>query len=173
MSQWEDPRPGFKWPVAVAQRIAAPADKVWAAISTPGNLEACHPFCAKNPVAKWPGPEARDQVHYLNGLVYERRFCDWIEGLGYDLNIGIPGGKSSFVSWRLQPVDPLHTNLRIAVYPYVLQTLPVAVRWIPYMLYIGPQLRRYLAAVTKGFDWYITRNYPVPRNQFGTHPWFS
>ena len=173
MSQWEDLKPGFKWPVAVVQRIAAPADKVWDTISMPGNLEPCYPFCAKNPVEVWPGPEARDQVHYLNGLVYERRFCSWIEGIGYDLNIGRRGGRSSFVSWRIQPIDPGQTNLRISVYPYVIQNLPVAIRWLPHIMRIRPLLRRYLASVTKGFEWYVTRNEPVPRNQFGPHPWFS
>jgi hypothetical protein len=29
MPHWDDPKPGFKWPVAVAQGIAAPRDKVW------------------------------------------------------------------------------------------------------------------------------------------------
>ena len=48
MEQWGDPRPNYKWPVAVKQPIAAPAEKVWEAISMPGNLEHCHPFCAKN-----------------------------------------------------------------------------------------------------------------------------
>jgi hypothetical protein len=25
----------------------------------------------------------------------------------------------------------------------------------------------------RGFEWYATKGQPVPRNQFGTHPWFS
>ncbi len=173
MSQRENSKADFKWPVAVVQRIAAPADKVWATISMPGNLEPCHPFCAKNPVEVWPGSKARDQVHYLNGLVYERQFCGWIEGIGYDLNIGRRGGRTSFVSWRIQSIDPRRTNLRISVYPYLIQNLPVVIRWFPYFVYIRPLLRRYLSSVTKGFEWYMTRNEPVPRNQFGSHPWFS
>jgi len=173
MPQVEDPKPGFKWPVAVVRRIAAPAEKVWDAISMPGNLESCHPFCAENPVEVWPGSEARDQVKYLNGLVYERRFCRWIEGIGYDLHIGRRGGKSSFVSWRMQPSDLEHTSLRISVYPWVFQNLPVTIRWIPYFMRIRPLLRMYLASVIKGFEWYVTRNEPVPRKQFGSHPWFS
>ena len=173
MLQWDDPRPDFKWPVAVVQRIAAPANEVWDAISMPGNLESCHPFCAKNPVETWPGPDAYDQVHYLNGLIFERRFRSWIEGTGYDLDIGRIGGRSSFVSWRLQPIDPGNTNLRIAVYPFLFQNLPVVIRWMPHILRIRPLLRRYLESVTKGFEWYVTRKEPVPRNQFGSHPWFS
>ena len=30
-----------------------------------------------------------------------------------------------------------------------------------------------LVMVTRGFEWYVTRGEPVPRNQFGPHPWFS
>ena len=173
MPQWDDPKPGHRWPVAVAQSIAAPGDKVWETISMPGNLEHCHPFCAKNPVQIWPGEGARDEVHYLSGWVFERRFCRWIDGVGYDLEIGRRGGRSSFVSWRIMPVDDQSNLLRIAVYPHVLQNIPSAIRWLPHLLYLGPLLRRYLSSVVGGFEWYVTRGEPVPRNQFGRHPWFS
>jgi hypothetical protein len=173
MPEWEDPKPGFKWPVAVAQSITAPAEKVWGAISMPGNLGPCHPFCAQNPVEEWPGEGSRDDVHYLSGEVYERRFCRWIDGVGYDLEIGRPGGSMSFVSWRIVPLDNQNCTLRNAVYEQTLQTVPLAIRWLPHFLYLGPRLRSYLSSVTRGFDWYVTRDEPVPRNQFGTHPWFS
>ncbi len=172
MPQWDDPKPSFKWPVAVAQPIAAPAEKVWEVISMPGNLEHCHPFCAKNPVQVWPGEGARDEVHYLSGLVFERRFCQWIDGVGYDLEIGRRGGKPSFVSWRIVPVNK-DCILRIAVYPHVLQNVPVAIRWLPHILRVHPMLRRYLSSVVRGFEWHVIRGEPVPRNQFGLHPWFS
>lgn len=173
MLEWEEPKPGYKWPVAVAQPITASADKVWDAISMPGNLELCHPFCDKNPVEVWPGPESLDQIHYLSGWVFERRFCRWIEGVGYDLDIGRQGGRSSFVSWRIIPVDQQNSILRITVYPHVLQSLPVAIRWLPHNLRVGPILRTYLSSVVRGFEWYLNRGEPVPRNQFGSHPWFS
>ena len=173
MPRWDDPKPGYKWPIAVAQPIAASADKVWDAISMPGNLEHCHPFCAKNPVEAWPGEESKDEVHYLSGWVYERRFCRWIEGVGYDLEIGERGGRSSFVSWRITPARSGNCILRISVYPHTLQSVPVVMRWLPHVLYLGPMLRRYLSSVVRGFEWYVIRGEAVPRNQFGTHPWFS
>ena len=46
MMHRDDPLPGFKWPVPVAQPIAALPECVWAAMSAPGNLVQCHPFCA-------------------------------------------------------------------------------------------------------------------------------
>jgi hypothetical protein len=173
IQQLEDLEPGFKWPVAVAQPIAAPAEKVWAAVSMPGNLEPCHPFCEKNPVEVWPGAGSRDEVHYLSGWVFERRFCRWIDGIGYDLEIGRRGGRSSLVSWRIFPGDHQECTLGIAVYPHVLQSIPVAIRWLPHILRLRPMLRRYLSSVVRGFEWYLIHGEPVPRNQFGSHPWFS
>jgi hypothetical protein len=171
--QFDDPNPGFKWPVSAVQSFTAPAEEVWTLISTPGNLENCHPFCLKNPVEIWPGPGSRDQVHYLNGLVFERRFCRWIEGVGYDLEIGLRQAKTSFVSWRVSSTAQHQSSLEITVYPHVLQQIPVPLRWAPHLLRVRPMLRRYLSSVVKGFEWYLTRSEPVPRNQWGTHAWFS
>jgi hypothetical protein len=173
MPQWDDPKQVFRWPVAVAQPIEAPAERVWKAISMPGNLELCHPFCAENPVEMWPGDGSRDAIHYLSGRVLERRFCRWIDGVGYDLEIGRRGGRSSFVSWRISPADQEGCTLRIAVYPHALQTLPVAIRWLPHIVRLRPMLRSYLSSVVRGFEWYVTRGEPVARDQFGAHPWFS
>jgi len=164
---------GFKWPVGAEQFIAAPVNKVWEIISAPGNLELCHPFCRKNPVEIWPGPDSRDQVQYLNGLVYERRFCRWMEGAGYDLNIGRRDGATSYVSWRISSEGEDKSLLSITVCPHGLQHIPVPLRWAPHLLRVRPMLRHYLSSVVKGFEWYLTRGEPVPRNQWGTHAWFS
>ena len=173
MTRWDNPKPDFKWPVAVARSIPAPAKEVWSAISMPGNLKQCHPFCAENPVHVWPGEQSRDEVHYLSGWVFERRFCRWIDQIGYDLEIGPKDGKRSFVSWRIRPVTEQSAILRIAVYPYLLQNLPTAIRWLPHFLRLKPLLKDYLSSVVRGFEWYVVKGEPVPRNQFGSHKWFS
>lgn len=169
----DDPKPGFKWPVDVAGSIPVPAERLWEAISMPGNLELCHPFCARNPVYVWPGETSRDEVHYLSGWIFERRFCRWIDGVGYDLEVRRHGSKIAFVSWRIQPDSRVESTLRITVYPNVLQQLPVAIRWFPYTLRLHPMLIKYLSSVVRGFEWYLTRGEAVPRDQFGSHPWFS
>lgn len=169
----EEPEPGFKWPVAVEKIIAASAQEVWDTISTPGNLERCHPFCARNPVQAWPGSDSRDEVHYLSGWIYERHFRQWFEGIGYDLEIGRHGGGKSTVTWRIAPVDDHSCTLRITVYPHALQNVPMVIRWLPHMLRLRPMLKRYLESVIRGFEWYVTRGEPVPHDQFGKHPWFS
>lgn len=163
----------FKWPVAVERTIDAPAQSVWDAISMPGHLELCHPFCARNPVKDWPGPNSKDEIHYLSGWVYERHFRQWIDGVGYDLEIGRQGGGKSAVSWRISPVDDQSCALRITVYPHVLQRVPVAIRWLPHLLRLRPILRSYLISVVSGVEWYVTRGEPVPKEKFGKHPWFS
>ena len=163
----------FRWPVSVSWPITASTDDVWAAISMPGNLELAHPFCKANPVSRWPGADARDEVHYLSGWVYERQFTDWIEGVGYDLDIGGRGEPTSHVTWRIAPLDDDTTTLTITVYPHVLQRIPLVLRWLPHYAYVRPMLRRYLRSVVRGFEWYIGRGEPVARNQFGSHPWFS
>ena len=170
---WDDPKPEFKWPVTIQQRIAAEAEAVWEAISTPGNLETCHPYCLKNPVTSWPGDGAIDHVHYLNGLIYERRFRRWIDGVGYELEIGEKYKTVSYVSWRVASAGAGESVLRIAVYPHLLQSIPVWVRWIPHLVYVRPLLRSYLRSVVRGFQWYMVRGEAVPRNQFGPHVWFS
>ncbi|MDH3336901.1 MAG: hypothetical protein OEM85_03640 [Gammaproteobacteria bacterium] len=139
----------------------------------PGNLEVCHPFCNMNPVHVWPGADSRDEVHYLSGWVYERRFQKWLEGKGYDLQIGRRGGGTSFVSWCISPIDAQNCTLAITVLPHTLQNIPALVRWLPYRLRLRPILEFYLSSVLKGFEWYIKRDEPGPRDQFGRHPWFS
>jgi hypothetical protein len=112
-------------------------------------------------------------VRYLSGWIYERRFRHWIEGVGYDLEIGRHGGETSTVSWRISPIDDQSCALCITVYPHALQKIPIVIRWFPHVLRLRPMLERYLDSVVRGFEWYVTRGEPVPRNKFGTHPWFS
>jgi len=153
--------------------IAAPASDVWSAIAAPGNLEACHPFCAANPVTNWPGADSVDAVHYLNGVVYERRFKAWYDGEGYDLEIYSRGRRIASVTWRIVRIDDRNSRLRITVLPHAFDDRSAIVRWFAYRFVMRPKLRQYLESVTGGFDWFIAKGEPVPRNHFGEHPWFS
>lgn len=164
---------GVRWPVSANQVIAASAEDVWKIISTPGNLALCHPFCTKNPVQRWPGDDALDQVHYLSGWIYERRFKRWQEGVGYDLEIVSRDKPLAAVSWRVTPVSQQSSRLDITVYPFMLHKYPVVIRWIPHFFFLRPRLKHYLSSVVNGFEWYATRGQAVPRNQFGKHAWFS
>lgn len=158
----------------VSRSIAATPSDLWAAISAPGNLEHAHPFCARNPVGEWPGPHARDEVHYLSGWIYRRQFTDWIDGVGYDLTIGSPGEHPSQVSWRISDGETSgRADLTIAIRPRPLDRIPILVQRPVQFAYVRPLLRNYLDSVVRGFGWWITSGEPVPKNQFGRHPWFS
>ncbi len=169
----KDPKPGFRWPISSSVVIAAPPEKVWQVISSPGNLERCHPFCDRNPVDVWSGAESRDRIYYLSGWFYERIFLDWFECSGYDLEVGRPDGGKSYVTWRIKPVSRSRSELQITVYPHALQQVHFIFRWLPHIVYLKPMLKKYLDSVTRGFKWYIETREPVSRNQFGAHRWFS
>jgi hypothetical protein len=173
MTTPDAPVKAFKWPVAVSRTIAVPAPKIWEVISSPGTLPLYHPFCEKNPVFEWPGSDSHDEVHYFNGVVLARRFSAWYDDVGYDLEIGRSGGRTSVVSWRITPVKERRSSIEIAVYPHTLQHLPTVARWLPHLVRLRPQLKRYLLSVVRGLDWFITQGQPVRRNQFGAHSWFS
>ena len=163
----------YKWPIQVSKVIDAPPETIWSVISSPGNLEDCHPFCEKNPVDAWQGVGSRDAVQYYNGRVLSRDFVTWIDGVGYDLIIGRIGGRKSYVSWRITEVKGGAGSLSITIYPHALQKIPVTIRWIPYVSYIRPALKSYLESVVLGFDWVIRTGEPVSKDQFGSHSWFS
>ena len=169
----EEQKREFRWPVTGSVIIEAQGQRVWDVISAPGNLLACHPFCSDNPVRKWPGEGSRDEVHYLSGWVFERLVHTWLEGEGYDLEIGRAGGSKSDVSWRITELGAGRSLLTITVFPSFLENKPAIIRWLAYRLRIRPMLASYLDSVVRGFDWYLTHDEAVPRNQFGTHPWFS
>ena len=164
---------GFRWPISVRRKIEASQQDVWLAISKPGNLEECHPFCKKNPVEIWQGVGSKDTIFYYSGWIFQREFVNWIEGVGYDLTIGREGSRKSFVSWRIIEERGNMSTLCITIYPHALQKIPPAVRWIPHIISVQPSLRRYLESVVKGFEYFITTGKPVHENQFGKHKWFS
>ena len=154
-------------------RINTPPGRIWEIISSPGNLEYCHPFCESNPVDKWPGKGSIDYVYYYNGLKYIRQFTDWNNGIGYELVIGKTNGRKSKVIWRIDKIDDTSSYLNITIYPHDIKRYPSFAKSIVYYLYIIPSLHKYLSSVLNGFQWYITTNERVRKNQFGTHKWFS
>ena len=163
----------MKWPITVERVIEASPWAVWAVASSPGVLEKCHPFCARNPVQVWPGADSRDEIHYLNGLIYERRFYEWLDGSGYSLEIVQNDRVLAKVTWRLDQIGERSCKLRITIFPRMPRRYPLVVSWLIHSFRLRPMLGRYLDAVVKGVEWYVTSGDPVARNQFGRHPWFS
>ena len=169
----EDQLPEYKWPVSLGRVINFSSDEVWRIISMPRNLEEYHPFCSQNRIIKWPGVGSHDEVHYLNGWIFERKFCKWYEGIGYDLKIGEKEGKLSYVTWRIRSLNTSSSLVTIKIYPNIIQNLPIVIRWFVYLLKIKPLLTSYLDSVLNGLNWSMINNKAVKKNQFGDHPWFS
>ena len=118
--------------ITVSKTIKVPKNVLWELISTPGNLNNCHPFCSSNEVIQWDKEDHIDRLVYLNGRTYTRKFASWQEGLGYTLYIGEEGGYQSFVEWSLQEMDKQTSRLSITVHPYLLAGFPKFVSFLPY-----------------------------------------
>ncbi|MCE7733746.1 MAG: hypothetical protein GPJ54_02635, partial [Candidatus Heimdallarchaeota archaeon] len=132
----------FKWPISSMILIDAPASKVWAAISAPGNLNDCHPFCKENTVVNWQGEKSVDIILYNNGRKLKRNFFEWEEEKGYKLMIGRHGGRQTEVHWEIEPVENDKSTLKITLYLPHLKNTPVILRWLPHFLYMRPKMKK-------------------------------
>ena len=159
-------------PIAVAQEIRASPAAVWAVISSPGHLSESHPFCAANPVHRWPGVGSHDTIEYFNGRIVNREFTEWHEGTGYELVVSDANGPAAVVSWRVAPSAD-GAQLSIELTPHTFEGVPRFLRRIPELVVVRPLLRRYLRSVLSGITWRVETGTKVGRNQFGRHIWFS
>ncbi len=151
----------------VSHRLQAGASRVWDVMAQPGALALYHPFCAANPVTKWPGVGARDTISYLSGVVLNRRFTAWDEGRGYELEIGNDEWPVSRVRWELTAKDAEESELTISVWPSAFSEYPTFLMSLLHRWYLVPLLRRYLRSVLRGLDHYLTTGHKVVPNQFG------
>ncbi len=162
--------------VSYRAKINASPDKVWEVISTPGNLNFCHPFCKENTVAKWGEIGAEDAIEYYNGLVLYRLFTKWNEGKGYELLIGRGIYATAKVLWTITAVNDGISELSITinVFPDIaLKKYSKLLRGIIGKFYFLPNMSKYVKAVVKGFKYYIETGTPVKINQFGYNRMFS
>ena len=139
------------------------------AIKKPGCLEDFHPFCKSNNAITWPGNESIDELIYLNGVKYTRKFYNWTEN-GYDLSIG-GSRRQSTVNWVITG-DDYKSSLRIKINPDIQYKNPI-IKWLMWNLYIKHMIQSYINHVVKGFKYHIDTGQKVKSNQFGKHTWFS
>lgn len=159
-------------PIRESTSIAVPPAAVWQLISAPSHLVQCHPFCASNPVERWPGRGSIDHIIYYNGRTIERRFVNWLELVGYDIEISDSNGRVADVVWRLSAGNS-GSKLSISITPRFLGDRNAAVRAILNSAFVRPTLRRYLRSVLAGVEYRATTGKTVTRNQFGPHRLFS
>ena len=160
------------WPVFYKKKIDCKPDELWKLISQPNHLNLVHPFCKSNEIVKWKGNGSEDVLVYLNGLTYFRYFIEWKENEGYTLLIGSKRGKKSKVIWEISNENGF-TYLKITVFPYLLSSISKFFSFLPHKIFVNPILKNYLKSVLFGINYYITKNSPVPRNNYGKHIWFS
>ena len=106
-------------PISSAIEIAVAPEVVWKGLATPGNLKRCHPFCDSTEVESWPGVGSRDSITYYSGRSYQRNFVAWMEGVGYDIELGESPNLTARVLWRIAPQTASSCRFSIEVIPYL------------------------------------------------------
>ncbi|MEM7342687.1 MAG: hypothetical protein AAF485_00460 [Chloroflexota bacterium] len=149
------------WPIVIGQHLTCREDTLWQLLKQPKHLELFHPFVDKIEVTQWPGDGAHDFVHYLSGLVLERRIKRW-EDTNLTILILQGGRENTDVLWHSQPHDDTTVDLWIGLRPLWSSTVSVK-----------PRLEQYLSGVLKGLAYYVETGQPVQPNQFGKVSVFS
>ena len=114
-------------------KIECSVQSLWSLIIEPGNLKIVHPFCQSNEIIVWENGNYRDVLVYLNGLTYFREIIKSKKNKGYTLLIGKKRGKKSKVVWEITSFKN-QTYLSITVYPYLLDSWPKILSFVPYIL---------------------------------------
>lgn len=160
-------------PIKASHHIKVTTSDLWAIISASGNLINVHPFCARNPVERWPGVDGADHVYYYSGIHYRRDVSEWLEGEGYELLVGPPTGKVAKARWQIQPTPTNDCKFSIEVISYVRSDVGQETRAIYEQKMIREAIPPYLEAVVKGVAYFAETGDPVRRNQFGHHHIYS
>jgi hypothetical protein len=159
--------------VSVSHIIAAASDRVWQVISQPGQLIRYHPFCQATTVIKWPDVGAKDTVTYYSGIHYERDFVTWIEGVGFDIEVGPPPHKTAQVEWRITELGEHQSELASTVVPYLKADVSALRKQAYQQRFFSDTIAQYLESVVLGVGHVVTAGEAVQKNQFGTHPIYS
>ena len=77
------------------------------------------------------------------------------------------------MKWKLHNKSRSRSNLCITVLPNIYNNKNKITYLIAYFFVIRPGISKYLKSVLNGYKWYLINQSPVPRNQFGSHKWFS
>lgn len=155
--------------------IKTSSENLWEIISSPGNLNNCHPFCKLNKVEIWNGVGSIDTIEYFNGLKLKRVFTKWKVGEGYELIIGKAKTAFARVEWKVIPQE-LSSDLMITIHiipSIVLNKYPVFLRSILTVFNLLPNMKKYVNSVVNGFKYYAEEGSVVKINQFGYNKLFS
>ena len=160
-------------PLSAKIKITEVQHVIWHRITQPGYLKSCHPFCAKIEVNKWPGKGSHDKITYYSGREYDRYFIEWLEGVGYDIELGQHPNQTSRVKWRITPVSGIICDFTVEVIPYLKLNLTDEKKREYQSRLFGPNLQHYLDCVVKGVEYWIRTGKTVQMDQFGYNPLYS
>jgi len=160
-------------PLSATIDMDAAAEKLWQGITTAGYLKRCHPFCESTAVDTWPGVGSQDSITYYSGRTYRRNFVDWIDGTGYDIELGDRPNATARVLWRIAPLSDTACRFSIEVIPYLKTSLDDAKKAQYQDRLFGADLQHYLESVVQGVAYWITTGRDVEKDQFGRNPLYS
>ena len=89
--------------VTSSKHIQVSASALWIAITSEHHLEACHPYIRRH-TKNTAKNGLSDEIIYLNGVTYTRESTAWLDGVGYDLRVGVANGLKNEVTWRIEPL---------------------------------------------------------------------
>ena len=162
--------------VSHSLQIEVGNEVLWRIISSPGNLNYCHPYCKENNVEKWQGVGSRDSILYYNGLTLKREFTEWNEKKGYELIIGKGKLAAANVLWEINTINNNASTLSIRIKLYsdviLFKHLKIFRPMLTYF-FLKPKMSAYITAVLKGFKYFAETAEPVQKNQFGYNSIFS
>ncbi len=154
-------------------KIHKAAADVWSTIAEEGGLKKYHPFCQDTEVKKWPGPDSVDTITYYSGISYKRNFVEWLEGVGYDIEVGEHPKLTSRVVWRVEATNEAESELSIEVFPYLRASLSREKKQIYIDRLFSDVFQHYLDSVVKGVQFNVETGKNISPNQFGTNPHYS
>jgi hypothetical protein len=161
--------------VSHSRRINAPKAAVWKAFASSRALEVSHPFVASQTDMVGAGAKgATDEITYNSGLLMRRKFVNWYEGEGFDLELISPTDDAAYVSWRVTPHGDTGSVLTVVFTPpHVREDMSEEARAFIHGLRLKPAVELYLANMLRGIHHHVETGKRTERNQWGAHPWFS
>ena len=157
--------------VTSSKHIEVAATALWLAITSEHHLEACHPYILRH-TKNTSHNGLSDEIIYLNGVTYTRESTAWLDGVGYDLRVGIAKGLKNEVTWRIAPVTPDSCKLAISVTPLAITRLSKPLRGLALRLFVRRKVGHYLDAVTTGMKIWVETGKAIDKTAFPRHPWF-
>ena len=116
---------------------------------------------------------AHDSITYYSGRKYRRDFVGWIEGVGYDIEVGAFPNVTSRVQWRVLAASPVSSAISIEVFPFIKVGTEESKRELYLSRLFGADFQHYLDCVVKGVKYYSETGKAVDEDQFGSNKLYS